>query len=83
MENITKQEEYLDPTSANIMPNSGSMVKNEDGTWSPAKEEPYYNMGWEWVKCFFGKHEWFVSKKYRGTFVCFRCGKRKTGQNHY
>ncbi len=48
-----------------------------------AKQEPYYNMGREWLKCFFGLHEWNVSKKYRATLSCFRCGKRKTGQKHY
>lgn len=54
-----------------------------DGKWQPAKEEPYYNMGIEAVKCFFGFHEWVISKKYRGTKTCFRCGKRKTGLKHY
>ncbi len=53
------------------------------GEWVQAKQEPYYLMGWEWVKCTLGFHEWVVSKKYRGTFACFRCGKRKTGQKHY
>lgn len=48
-----------------------------------AKQEPYYNMGIEWLKCFFGLHEWIVSEKYRATLFCFRCGKRKTGQKHY
>lgn len=54
-----------------------------DGKWQQAKEEPYYNMGIEAIKCFFGFHELVISQKYRGTKTCFRCGKRKTGLNHY
>lgn len=54
-----------------------------NGKWQEAKQEPYYNMGIEAIKCFFGFHEWFISKKYQGTKTCFRCGKRKTGLRHY
>lgn len=54
-----------------------------DGKWVQAKQEPYYNMGLEALKCFLGFHEWNISKKYRGTKTCFRCGKRKTGLKHY
>lgn len=52
-------------------------------TWHPAKQEPYYNMGIEWLMCCLGFHELVVSKKYRGTKTCFRCGSRKTGLKHY
>lgn len=54
-----------------------------DGKWVQAKEAPYENMGINWLKCLFGFHEWFISKQYRGTKECFRCGKRKTGLDHY
>ena len=51
--------------------------------WVQAKYEPYYNYGIEAIKCFFGFHELVISKQYRGTKECLRCGKRKTGLNHY
>lgn len=54
-----------------------------DGKWREAKEEPYTNYGISALMCFFGIHDWFISKKYRGTKECFRCGKRKTGLSHY
>lgn len=59
------------------------IIRNADGTTEVAKQEPYYNMGFERIKCFFGFHELQVSKKYRGTKNCFRCGVRKTGLSHY
>lgn len=78
-----KNNTGMEINNENKVQSGAPMVHNEDGSWSPAKQEPYYNMGWGWLMCFFGRHEWFVSKKYRGTLVCFRCGKRKTGQKHY
>lgn len=61
-----------------------TQVSHDGGkNWEQAKEEPYYNMGIEWLKCLLGFHEWAISKRYRGTLTCFRCGKRKTGQSHY
>lgn len=54
-----------------------------DGQWISAKQEPYYNMGIERLLCMFGFHELIVSKKYRGTKYCFRCGVRRTGFKHY
>jgi len=54
-----------------------------DGKWQKAKQVPYYNSGINWLKCLLGFHEHYVSRKYIGTLTCFRCGKRKTGLNHY
>lgn len=56
----------------------------EEMVYTPnAKQEPYYNMGLEWLACFFGRHEWMIDGTYRATLKCYRCGKRKTGQKHY
>lgn len=63
--------------------NNGAFIRSKDGSLTPAKQEPYYNMGIEWLKCLFGFHEYVVSKVFRGTKECFRCGKRKTGLSHY
>lgn len=52
------------------------MTQDEKGNWIPAKQIPYVNTPIEAIKCFFGAHEWFESKKYDRTDVCFRCGKR-------
>lgn len=62
---------------------SPQMSAQVDGKWVPAKQEPYYNMGIERLLCMFGFHELVISKKYRGTKYCFRCGTRRTGYKHY
>ena len=54
-----------------------------DGKWVTAKEEPYYPSWRERLFCWLGNHENRVSKKYRGTMVCFRCGRRTVGLDHY
>ena len=59
------------------------MVSDDGKNWKPAKEEPYYPLGIEWLKCTFGFHELVQSKKYAHTKYCFRCGKRKTDPKFY
>jgi hypothetical protein len=54
-----------------------------DGSWVPAKQEPYYPGLITRIKCWLGFHELYISKKYRGTKVCFVCGKRVVGLKHY
>ena len=62
--------------------NSGQQASSDGGkTWHPAKQEPYYPMGLELLKCTFGFHELVQSQKYAHTKYCFRCGKRKQDKN--
>ena len=61
--------------------NNQVLQQNPDNSWSPAKQEPYYPSLLNKVKCVLGFHELFVSRKYRATKTCFKCGKRKVGVN--
>ena len=55
----------------------GSMTtqQNQDGTWSQAKEEPYYPSIWEKIGHWFGIHQW----TYPGVKLkkCVMCGEVK------
>ena len=61
-----------------------NVTVSKDGKhWEQAKQEPYYPSVISNLLCALGFHEHQISKKYRGTLTCFKCGKRKVGLSHY